>query len=66
MKINSSQSAEIRARWKIVRKDSYKDVPGEIMEADETTGVCTILIGGESKKMEFGANSIVILPRKVR
>jgi len=66
MKLDSSISAEIRRRWKIVRKDSYKDVPGEIVDADEATGACTVLIAGENKKMEFGAGNIVLVLRTPR
>ena len=49
MKLESWQAAEQKARWKIVRRDDFTDVPGEIVTADEATGECCVAIGGETK-----------------
>ncbi len=35
MKIESYDAVEERRRWKVVRADTYADVPGHIITADE-------------------------------
>jgi hypothetical protein len=65
MKLESHRSAEDKKRWRIVRTDSYKDVPGEIIAADESTGECDVqrVIDGEEKMehLNFGAGGIKLV-----
>ena len=46
-----------------MRTDNYTDVPGEIIAADETTGECSMLVGGETKTLSFGPGGIRIIGR---
>ena len=39
MKIESSMPEEERKTFKVVRRDSLEDVPGDIIWADEETGI---------------------------
>ena len=64
MKLESHDSAEIKARWKIVRRDTYDDVEGEIVAADEASGECSLHISGETKAFHFGPDMIAIVRRK--
>ena len=54
---------EDKRRWKIVRADTYADVPGEIVTAGETTGECSLELGGETKVLSFGRGGIRIVGR---
>ncbi len=63
MKFESYQAAEEKARWKVVRTDKYEDVPGDIVTADETTGECSMHVGGETKTLSFGPGGIKIVSR---
>jgi hypothetical protein len=63
MKIESGASAEEKKLWKVVRVDSYTDVPGDIVSADEQSGNCTMMIAGESKNFSFGEHGIRIVRR---
>jgi hypothetical protein len=63
MKLESWHSSEEKRRWKIVRTDTYADVPGEIVSADETTGECSLEVGGQTKTMSFGPGGIRIIGR---
>ena len=58
MKLESWHSSKEKRRWKIVRTDNYTDVAGEIVSADETTGECSIHVGGETKTRSFGLGGI--------
>jgi hypothetical protein len=62
-KLESWHSSEDKRRWKIVRTDNYTDVPGEILAADETTGECSLHVGGETKTLSFGPGGIRIIGR---
>ena len=64
MKLESWHSTEDKARWKLVRTDSYTDVDGEIVTADEATGECCVMVAGETKTMSFGPFGIRIIGRK--
>jgi hypothetical protein len=64
MKLESWHSSEDKRRWKIVRTDSYTDVAGEIVTADETTGECSVQVGGETKTLSFGPGGIRIVGRR--
>ena len=63
MKLESWHSAEDKRKWKIVRTDSYDDVPGDIVTADEDTGECTLVVAGETKSVPFGPSGIKIVRR---
>jgi hypothetical protein len=64
MKLESWHSAEEKRRWKIVRTDTYADVVGEIITADEATGECCIQVGAETKTMSFGPGGIRLCGRR--
>ncbi len=69
MNLESWHSTEDKRRWKVVRTDSYIDVPGEIDTANETTGECCMMQadgkGGTEKKMlSFGPGGIRIVGRR--
>ena len=61
MKLESWHSSKEKRRWKIVRTDNYTDVAGEIVTADETTGECSMHVGGETKTLSFGPGGIRIV-----
>jgi hypothetical protein len=63
VKLESWHSSEDKRRWKIVRTDNYTDIAGEIVTADETTGECSIHVGGETKTLSFGPGGIRIVGR---
>jgi hypothetical protein len=63
VKLESWHSSVDKSRWKIVRTDNYTDVPGEIVTADETTGECSMHVGGETKTLSFGPGGIRICGR---
>jgi len=63
VKLESWHSSEDKRRWKIVRTDTYTDVAGEIVTADETTGECSMHVGGETKTLSFGPCGIRIVGR---
>ncbi len=64
MKLESFHSVESKHLWKIVRTDSYDDVEGEIVTADEDTGECCVQVGGQAKTLAFGPNGIRIVGRR--
>lgn len=70
MKIESSQSREDKAKWKIVRLDSFTDVQGELVSADEDTGEFSVVVpnadrsGTETKTVTLGPGGIRIVGRK--
>jgi len=64
MKLESWQSAEHKRCWKIVRTDTYTDVAGEIITADEDTGEVCIQVAGETKTLSFGPRGIRIVGRR--
>lgn len=64
MKLESHDSAEIKAGWKIVRRDTYADVDGEIVAADEATGECSLRANDETKAFHFGPGMIAIVRRR--
>jgi hypothetical protein len=63
IKLETWHSAEDKARFKLVRTDSYAEVPGLIVTADEATGECAMFVGGETKTMQFGPGGIRIVRR---
>lgn len=64
MKLETWHSPEDKRRWKIVRTDSYVDVPGEIITADEMSGECCLTVGGETKMLSFGPGGLRIVGRR--
>ncbi len=68
MKLESYHSTESKHQWKIVRTDSYEDVDGEIVSADEDTGDCCVEVGsGEAKQtktLNLGPLGIRVVARR--
>jgi hypothetical protein len=64
VKLETWHNSEDKHRWKIVRTDSCRDVDGEIINADEQTGECTLHVNGENKTLSFGPGGIRIVRRK--
>jgi hypothetical protein len=63
MTFESWQSAEDKRRWKIVRRDTMENVPGNIITANEDSGECCVEIGGETKTLSFGWRGLKLVPR---
>ena len=63
MRLESWHTAEDKRRWKIVRTDTYTDVAGEIISADEETGEACVQVGGETKTLSFEPRGIRIVGR---
>lgn len=73
--LSSSDTEDDRRRWKIVRLDSGRDVPGLILEANADTGHAVTRtffaadpgqpVAHEDKKHEFGPNGFAIVARMV-
>jgi len=63
MKLESHEDAAMKRRWKIVRLDTFTDVPGEIIAADDVTGDCCLQVGGQPQAMSFGPLAIRIVGR---
>ncbi len=68
MKLESWHSTADKAKWKIVRRDNFTDVDGQIVTADDDTGECCVqvTVGGnsETKTLSFGPNGIRIVGRR--
>ena len=64
MKLESWHTTEDKKRWKIVRRDDFSDVAGEIITADESSGECCVQVKGETKTLSFGPNGIRIVTRR--
>ncbi len=64
MKIESHDSAETKARWKLVRRDDFTDVDGKIISADEASGDACMQIGEEAKTFSFGPGGFRIVTRR--
>jgi hypothetical protein len=52
---------ENKSRFKVVRTDTYNDVPGEIVFAGEKSGECIMHIDGKDETLSFGADGMVIV-----
>jgi hypothetical protein len=63
MNLESWHSSEDKRRYKLIRTDTYADVPGEIITANETTGEASLQVGGETKTLSFGPGGIRIVGR---
>lgn len=64
MKLESYDTPQEKARWKLVRTDNYVDVPGEIITADEASGECCVHVGGETKTLSLGPRGFRIVGRR--
>ena len=64
MKLESWHSVEDKRKWKLVRRDNFVDVPGDIIAADEATGECCVQVGGETKTLSLGPNGVRIVGRR--
>lgn len=54
-----------RRRYKIVRRDTFADVPGLILSASVDSGLCLLrLSNGESQEHNFGPNGLSIVPAR--
>ncbi len=64
MKFESSDSSVQKARFKLVRRDNFTDVEGQIIYADEATGECCMQVGEETKTLSFGEKGFRIVTRR--
>ncbi len=64
MKLESWNSTEDKAKFKIIRLDNYTDVPGEIITADEATGDCCLQVTGETKTFHFDCGIRIVGRRR--
>lgn len=64
MRFESYDSVETKRRWKLVRRDDFTDVEGQIISADEATGDCCLLVGEETKTLSFGEKGFRIVSRR--
>jgi hypothetical protein len=61
MKLESWHATQEKRRWKIVRLDTFAEVPGDIIAADEATGECCVTEKGETKTLSFGPHGIRLI-----
>lgn len=65
MKLEPYHSQEDKDKWKIVRRDTLQDVPyDKLISADEETGECSFVIGGETKSQSFGFRGIKLCGKR--
>jgi hypothetical protein len=62
-KIDNCANRKYKMLWKVVRKDSYADVSGEIIYAYETSGECCLWVDGKAKTLNLGPGGILIIKR---
>lgn len=61
-KLTAVDPEEERRRYKIVRRDTYEDVPGLILSANVDTGLCLLrLSNGTSQEHNFGPDGLRIV-----
>jgi hypothetical protein len=66
-KLSAHDPESERARYKIVRRDTFDDVPGLILSASVETGLCLLRnANGASQEYNFGPGgcSIVVAARR--
>jgi hypothetical protein len=66
-KLTAHDPESEREKYKIVRRDTFDDVPGLILSASVETGLCLLrLASGESHEYNFGPGgfSIVVAARR--
>lgn len=76
-KIDKETPDSEKAKWTLVRLDTGKSIPGDIVDADATTGVAhvsvitgktqqedgTIIVSREMVTIDLGANGFAIVRR---
>jgi hypothetical protein len=62
MQITSAMPENDRKRFKLVRTDSLADIPGLIIEADDTTGRAKLRDAGAEKLVDLGPHGFRIMP----
>lgn len=61
-KLTAVDPEEERRRYKILRRDTYEDVPGLILSANVDTGLCLLrLSNGASQEHNFGPDGLRIV-----
>lgn len=56
-----------RRRWKVTRRDSFTDIPGELVEADEDAGTCKMKDKeGKITQYVLQPGGIAIVPKSGR
>ncbi len=63
MIIEASADAGTKTRWKLVRRDDFRDIDGQIVHADEQTGECSVSVNGETKNYSLGEGGLRITRR---
>lgn len=62
-KLTAVDPEEIRMRYKIVRRDTFQDVPGLILSASAETGICVLRDAhGAAAERNFGPDGLRIVP----
>lgn len=62
MKIEAGASLEQKALYKLVDMDSYRDIPGKILEADEQEGTAKVMDRtGEAREIKTRPNGFRIM-----
>jgi hypothetical protein len=64
LKFEPSDSIEAKRRFKLVRRDDFTDVEGQIISADEATGECCLQVGEETKTLSLGEKGFRIVSRR--
>jgi hypothetical protein len=64
IKLSWFDPKEQRRQYKVIRTETYRDIPGHILIANEQTGMCLLEIGpGLSQQYELGPGGLAIVPR---
>jgi len=58
------ESATDKDRWKLVRTDDYRDIPGDVVMADEDTGEAAVSDKGEMRHLQFSPRGFRIVRRR--
>jgi hypothetical protein len=70
MKIESTTPDSVKHRYKVVRTDNYKDIPGEIITANDEEGTCVLSVPvgqgapAENKEFNLGPGNFKIVLRR--
>ena len=63
-KLTGEDCEALRRRYRIVRADTFQELPGLILSADADSGVCVMkLANGEAKDFSLGAGGLIIAGR---
>lgn len=64
IKLTADESERLKRCYKIVRRDTMQDLPGEIASADTDTGVCVLRqTDGTAQDYNLGAGGLIIVGR---